>query len=87
MLVSDQEAVRECRLILLKGQCTFFQCLISKLIHLEKKSMMEFLVNTGVTHQTFQTVRWPCEPIILWIRHFEGRSEVQVNSWLKTVSL
>ena len=34
LLVSDQDAVRECRLILLKGQWTFFQCLISKFIHL-----------------------------------------------------
>ena len=40
--------------------------------------MMEFLVNTDGTHQTLQTVRWPCEPIILWIRHLEGRTEVQL---------
>ena len=86
-LVSDQEAVRECRLTLLKGQWTFFQCLISKLIHLDKKPMMEFLVNADGTHETLQTVRWSCEPIILWIRHFESPTEVQLNSWWKVPSL
>ena len=34
LLAFDQEPVKECRLILLKGQWKFFQCLISKFIHL-----------------------------------------------------
>ena len=28
-----------------------------------------------------QTLRWSCEPIILSIGHFEGPTEVQLNSW------
>ena len=42
---------------------------------------MKFLANTGGTHGTLQAVRWPCEPIILSIGHFEGQMEVQLNSW------
>ena len=48
---------------------------------------MEFLACTQGTQGTTQTVRWPYEPIILSIRHFEGPTEVQLNSCLKTVSL
>ena len=48
---------------------------------------MEFLVNTDGTHGTLQTVRWPCQPIILLIRHFESPTEVQLNSWYKTSTL
>ena len=33
------------------------------------------------------TVRWPCKPIILLIGHFEGLTEVQLNSWWKAASL
>ena len=47
----------------------------------KKNSVMEFLANTDGTHGTLQTVRWPCQPIILSIGHFEGRTEVQLNSW------
>ena len=47
----------------------------------KKKAVMEFLVNTDGTHETVETVRWPCKPIILWIGHFEGPPEVQLNSW------
>ena len=38
----------------------------------KKNSVMEFLAITDGTHGTLQTVRWPCEPIILSIGHFEG---------------
>ena len=44
---------------------------------------MEFLANTDFTHRTLQTVRWPWEPIILWIGHFEGRTEVQTEQLVK----
>ena len=47
----------------------------------KKYSVMEFLAGAQGTHRTLQTVRWPCESIILWIGHFEGPSEVQLNSW------
>ena len=36
---------------------------------------------------TAQDVRWPCEPIILSIGHFEGLTEVQLNIWWKVFSL
>ena len=39
---------------------------------------MEFLANTGATHGILQIVRWPCEPIILSIGHFEGPTEDQL---------
>ena len=42
---------------------------------------MEFLVNTDGTLGTLQTVRWPCDLIILLIGHFESPTEVQLNSW------
>ena len=48
---------------------------------------MEFLANTDDTHGTLESVRWSCEPIILSVGHFEGSTEVQLNSWLKTSSL
>ena len=35
LLASYQDAIRECRLILLKRQLNFLQCLISKIVHLE----------------------------------------------------
>ena len=42
---------------------------------------MEFLANTDGTHGTPETVRLPCNLIILLIEHFEGPTEVQLNSW------
>ena len=39
------------------------------------------------THGTVQTVRWPCEPIVLSIGHFEDPTEVQLNSRWKAASL
>ena len=42
---------------------------------------MDFLASSQGTHRTLQVVRWPCEPIILSIGHFEGPTEVQLNSW------
>ena len=36
---------------------------------------MEFLACTQGTRETPQTVRWPCEPIILLIGHFEDPTE------------
>ena len=47
----------------------------------KKKLLMEFLASSQGTHRTLQVVRWPCEPIILSIGHFEGPTEVQLNSW------
>ena len=41
---------------------------------------MQFLANTDGTHRILQLVRWPCEPIILSIGHFEGLTEVQLKS-------
>ena len=43
--------------------------------------MMEFLGNTDGIHRIFKTARWACEPIILSIEEFEGRTEVQLNRW------
>ena len=42
---------------------------------------MEFLVNADGTHGTLQTVRWPCEPIVLSIAHFDGRTEQLVKGF------
>ena len=41
---------------------------------------MEFLNSVQGTNKTLQTVRWHCEPIILLIGHFEGSTEIQLNS-------
>ena len=49
--------------------------------------MMEFLTSAPGTNGTPQTARWPCQPIILSIRHFKGPAEVQLNSWYKASSL
>ena len=48
---------------------------------------MKFLANTDRTHRILQTIRWPCEPIILSIGHFERPTEVQLNRWYKAFSL
>ena len=42
---------------------------------------MEFFVNTDETLVTPQTVRWPCKPIILWVGHFKGPTEIQLKSF------
>ena len=42
---------------------------------------MEFLANTDGTHGNLETLRWPCEPIILSIGHFEATTEFQLNRW------
>ena len=45
----------------------------------KKFSVKEFLANTLGCQGTAQTVRWPCEPIILSTGHFEGPTEVQLK--------
>ena len=47
---------------------------------------MEFFVNTDSTRVTFQTVRWPSQPIILSIGHCESPTEVQLNSAKKPLA-
>ena len=42
---------------------------------------MEFFASTHGAQGIAQTVRWPCEAIILLIGHFKGPTEVQLNSW------
>ena len=49
--------------------------------------MEEVSAGTHGTQGTAETVRWPCELVILWIEHFEGPTEVQLNSWRKGASL
>ena len=48
--------------------------------------MKEFLASTYGTLGALDNVRWPCEPIIFSIGHFESPTEVQLNSWRKTIS-
>ena len=38
------------------------------------------------TQGTAQTVRWSCETIISSIKHLEGSTEVELNSWWKAAS-
>ena len=47
---------------------------------LKKYSLKEFSARTHGTQGNAWTVRWFCEPIILWIRHLEGPTEFQLNS-------
>ena len=47
----------------------------------KKLFVKEFLDSTHGIEGIAQTVRWPCEPIFLSIGHFEGSTEVQLNSW------
>ena len=54
----------------------FEHLLVSKIF-----SVKEFLAIAHGTLGTAQTVRWPCEPIILLIGHFRGPTKVQLNSW------
>ena len=44
-------------------------------------SVMQFLACTQGTQGNGETFRWPCEPIILSIGHFESPTKVQLNSW------
>ena len=52
-----------------------------KICSFEKKPAMELLVKIDCTHGTHESVRWPCEPIVFLIGHFQGPTEVQLNSW------
>ena len=47
----------------------------------QKNFVKEFSGSTHSIQGIAQTLRWPCEPIILSIEHFEGRTELQLNSW------
>ena len=59
----------------------FYIVLFEYLLISEKFSVNEFLASKQGTLGTLETVRWPCEPIILSIEHFESPNEVQLNSW------
>ena len=87
LLASYEEAVRECKLILLKAQWTFFNISFQNLFICKKNSVIVFLINTDGTQKTLQTVRWLCEPVILSIGHFEGPTEFQLKSWWKAASV
>ena len=88
LLAFGQEAIRERRLNLFKQQWTFLQCLIWKIIYLENifSNGTLSLMMSSCTRGTAQSSRWPCKPIILLIGHFEGQTEVQLNSWWKSAS-
>ena len=60
---------------------TEVQLKISKIIYLEKTSVIEFLACTKGTLRSLQTVRWSWEPIIFSNRHFEGPTGIQLNSY------
>ena len=64
-----------------------FLWLVWKLIHLEKLVSRSLWMMSCCTTGTSETFRWPWEEIILSIRHFESPTEVQLNSWWKTVNL
>ena len=55
--------------------------LFEHLLISEKFSVNEFLASKQGSLGTLETVRWPCEPIILSVGHFESPTEVQLNSW------
>ena len=44
-------------------------------------SVTELLASTHGTQGAAQTVRCPCEPIILSIGHLESPTEAQLNNW------
>ena len=72
-IVFDQQAVWKNRLILLKAQWTFFQCLIWKFFYLKKNWLFKRLpLMSCSTQGTAETIRWPCKPIVLSIGRFEG---------------
>ena len=58
-----------------------FNASIQNLFIYKKYLVIEFLANTDGIQKTLQTVRWPCEPIILSIGNFESATDVQLNSW------
>ena len=47
----------------------------------KKVIVKDFSDSTHDVQGIAQTLRWSCEPIILLIGHFEGPTEVQLNSW------
>ena len=47
----------------------------------KKFSVKQFLASTHDTLGTRQTVRWPCEPIILSIGYLKSSTEVELNRW------
>ena len=65
----------------------FFNGWFGNLLISNKLALRGRLLMSCWTQETAQPVRWSCEPIILSIGHFESLTEVQLNSWRKTVCL
>ena len=81
-----QQAAWKCKLILLREQWNFFEC--TEFHSFQKNCFWKsHLLMTSSTQGKTQTIRWPWEPIILLIKHFEGSTEVQRNSWWKVSNL
>ena len=87
LLATDFKTVCKSRLILSKAQLIFFNGWSGNSIISKELTWKRFCMISCCTQGTAQTFRWPCEPTILSIGHFESPTEVQLNSWWKTASL
>ena len=86
LLASDSKTVWKSRLILIKIIKFFNGCFGNSSI--SKKLALKEPLDVVMLHSGYaQTLTWSCEPIILLIGHFEGPTEVQLNSWWKSASL
>ena len=87
LVASDSKKVWKTKLILLKSLLIFFNGWFRNSFISKELALKESLQMSCCTRRTAQALRWSCEPIILSIGHFESPTEVQLNSWWKTVSL
>ena len=87
LLASDQSQFDNAGLSYLSENGIFLNACFKNLLICKIFSAKESSASTHGSQGTAQTVRWPCEPIILSIGHFEGQTEVKLSSWWRTVSL
>ena len=89
LLASDSKTVWKSRVNLNLSKAGLIFLMVSLKIHSFRKNELRRSLGmmSCCTPATPQTVRWPCETIILLFTHFESSTEVQLNSWWMTASL
>ena len=81
LLASDQSQFDNAGLLYLSENEIFLNAYFKNLLICKIFSVKESSASTHGSQGTAQTVRWPCEPIILSIGNFEGQTEVQLRTW------
>ena len=86
-LAKDQSQFGNTGLFYFKKNQKFLNVYFKNLFICKILSVKVPLANTHGCEGTAQTFKWPCEPIILSIGHFDDPTEVQLSSWWKAAIL